>query len=278
MKRKMSAWFMLLIVVFLCSGCAAGTTATWKQEDASGLKGQSEEFVIQKFGQPYRKIITSDGNYIWEYRKGTESKAATNWIMRVGSFGTEGNLYSDVLRIIFKNKRVVSFTYDENIVADLGGVLGGAAPSSSGNSGGNSTINSSANIEPEKKIAKKEQPTPPPPKSTKANEVKVAKAPDAAPNFVAQYKSSKTFPAGKKNAIYDKIIAGAKKEGIAVKKTIKEKGVIVLSLAENDLNVIVSQPKEGGVKVDVSLNVSGESTYTRDRATEDFCRIYIYCE
>jgi hypothetical protein len=106
-----------MLVSFLSVSCAAtNATSPWNANDLPGIKGQSVEMVIQKFGQPNRKSIDSNGRHVWQYQKSAESQGGMNRFAKITSFGMSGDMYIDLLTLYISDNRVINFTYQENIV------------------------------------------------------------------------------------------------------------------------------------------------------------------
>ena len=115
MKRLLCLVMLGLLLV----SCASSSTQ-WKTEDVSKLqKGQSGEYVIERFGQPDRKQTAANGNQVWEYKKPTSSSNINTWIA-IGSFGTVSAKeagYVDMLRVQIQDNKVVDFSYEEKVMA-----------------------------------------------------------------------------------------------------------------------------------------------------------------
>jgi len=260
---------MVLVVLFLAvltlSACASGPT--WKTEDFSnGLKGQTEEQIIQKFGQPDRKYSDSSGGKVFEYRKEAEKGNAMSAFAKFGSYGMmsgKDSLYVDILRITLRRGRVIDFSYEENVTNIA--MPGGVAPLQT------QMFNAQlGSIDDEK------------PKNTR--KVLPKSEADTFPGsiLVASFKSSRVFPGEKVSTLYNRITNIKDDEGMSVEKGKKGKkgSSVTISVASSKkryLTINVSiVPSKRGTRVDLSLTTSDMSYATR--VADDFQKIYDACK
>lgn len=116
--RKALVCTLLFAILALLLSCASGSTAKWKASDVnSSLKGQTEEQIIARFGQPDRRSGDSR-KMVFEYKKPTEGQnSEVNTMTKVATFGIyQTDSFVDMMRLTFRNGTVVDYAYDENVV------------------------------------------------------------------------------------------------------------------------------------------------------------------
>lgn len=116
--RKVLVCTLLSAILALLLSCASGSTAKWKASDVnSSLKGQTEEQIIARFGQPDRRSGDSR-KMVFEYKKPTEGQnSGINTVTKVSTFGLyQTDSFVDMMRLTFRNGKVVDYAYDENVV------------------------------------------------------------------------------------------------------------------------------------------------------------------
>ena len=121
--------FLVVILAFLAAimmTSCAGTckNCDWDTTHISALKkGDSQQAVLAKIGEPTKKSWQADGSETWEYRKPSVSQSSINTFAAISSFGAcsgDNSLYLDILWVHFNSKkRVKNFVYKENTVANL---------------------------------------------------------------------------------------------------------------------------------------------------------------
>lgn len=129
--KKVSICIIFAFAMLLLVGCAGGPSARWAAKDVnSSLKGQTEEQIIARFGQPDRQFSNS-GRKVFEYKKATEGQnAGVNQAVKWSTLGLyQQDSFVDMMRIIFRKGRVVDYSYDENVIG-FASLPGGGAPSS----------------------------------------------------------------------------------------------------------------------------------------------------
>jgi hypothetical protein len=116
MKRVVCIIAVIFLAVMFV-GCASTSSSRFGEDNASGLKGKTEEQIIAQFGTPYKKFTNSDDYKILEYRQ--SANTGMNTFTTIGSFGllSGGNsAYADIMKIYLKEKIVQKATFEENVL------------------------------------------------------------------------------------------------------------------------------------------------------------------
>ncbi|HOF42790.1 MAG TPA: hypothetical protein PLF86_02975 [Candidatus Moranbacteria bacterium] len=125
MKKILLVAITAFLAAAMMTSCA-GTckNCDWDTTHISALKkGDSQQAVLAKIGEPTRKSWQADGSETWEYRKPNASQNAMNKFAAFSSWGIysgDNSVYLDILWVHFNSrKRVKNFVYKENTMADL---------------------------------------------------------------------------------------------------------------------------------------------------------------
>jgi len=108
----------IMFLVVMVVGCASTSAAKFGIDDTSRIKGKTESQIINQFGEPHKKYITSDGDKVLEYRQPTQKGSVMNTMVAINSFGMlsgENSAYVDIMKVYLKDDIVTKATYEENV-------------------------------------------------------------------------------------------------------------------------------------------------------------------